>query len=166
MVSIARTFCVSPCFVLNSEYKSRLRIRADSVGTGDSVLVSKDSARRNGVSSAGERERIGSLVNVGNGKLSTSVIEDKKGEDVFEKLEVLWDDGYGNNTVKDYLDKANDIIRPDGGPPRWFCPVDCGRPLKDSPVLFFLPGNTCSSTDCKIYSISALSFWVIRSVVP
>ncbi|PSS19093.1 Acyltransferase-like protein [Actinidia chinensis var. chinensis] len=138
MVSIARTFCVSPCFVLNSEYKSRPRIRADSVGTGDSVLVSKDSVRRNGVSSVGERERIGSLVSVGNG--STSVIEDKKGEDVFEKLEVLWDDGYGNNTVKDYLDNAKDIIRPDGGPPRWFCPVDCGRPLKDSPVLFFLPG--------------------------
>ncbi|GFY90631.1 esterase/lipase/thioesterase family protein [Actinidia rufa] len=87
-----------------------------------------------------ERERIGSLVNVGNGKLNTSVAEDKKGEDVFEKMEVSWDDGYGNKSVKDCLDNAKDIIRPDSGPPQWFCPVECGCPLKDSPVLFFLPG--------------------------
>ncbi|KAA8545000.1 hypothetical protein F0562_019783 [Nyssa sinensis] len=32
------------------------------------------------------------------------------------------------------------MIRPDGGPPRWFCPVECGRPLKGSPLLLFLPG--------------------------
>nr|KYP71764.1 hypothetical protein KK1_011034 [Cajanus cajan] len=28
----------------------------------------------------------------------------------------------------------------DGGPPRWFCPVECGPPFKDSPTLLFLPG--------------------------
>ncbi|RZC46643.1 hypothetical protein C5167_039592 [Papaver somniferum] len=28
----------------------------------------------------------------------------------------------------------------DGGPPRWFCPVECGNPMKDSHVLLFLPG--------------------------
>ncbi|KAI3707659.1 hypothetical protein L6452_26286 [Arctium lappa] len=31
-------------------------------------------------------------------------------------------------------------MKPDGGPPRWFCPISCGRPLKDSPVLLYLPG--------------------------
>ena len=46
-------------------------------------------------------------------------------------------DGYGSKTLKDY---AKEIIKPDGGPPRWFCPVECGRPLKDSPVLLFLLG--------------------------
>ncbi|KAJ6762867.1 TRANSMEMBRANE PROTEIN 68 [Salix purpurea] len=59
---------------------------------------------------------------------------------VFKDLELLWDDGYGTKTVKDYLDGAKEIIKPDGGPPRWFCPVECGKPLKDSPLLLFLPG--------------------------
>ncbi|KAI8032564.1 Acyltransferase-like protein [Camellia lanceoleosa] len=49
-------------------------------------------------------------------------------------------------TVKDYLDNAKEIIKPDGGPPRWFCPVECGCPLKDLPILLFLPGNHCLST--------------------
>jgi hypothetical protein len=60
---------------------------------------------------------------------------------VFKDLELLWDDGHGTKTVKDYLDGAKEIIKPDGGPPRWFCPAECGKPLKDSPVLLFLPGN-------------------------
>ncbi|XP_071730604.1 phytyl ester synthase 1, chloroplastic-like isoform X2 [Rutidosis leptorrhynchoides] len=33
-----------------------------------------------------------------------------------------------------------DLIKSDGGPPRWFCPVSCGKPLSDSPVLLYLPG--------------------------
>ncbi|PKI44652.1 hypothetical protein CRG98_035007 [Punica granatum] len=60
-----------------------------------------------------------------------------------DKLEILWDDGYGSMTIKDYLDASKEILKPDGGPPRWFCPIECGQPLKDSPVLLFLPGNTC-----------------------
>lgn len=27
-----------------------------------------------------------------------------------------------------------------GGPPRWFSPLDCGSPIKDSPLLLYLPG--------------------------
>nr|GMD14226.1 acyltransferase-like protein At1g54570, chloroplastic isoform X1 [Ipomoea batatas] len=46
-----------------------------------------------------------------------------------EKLEVYWDDGYGTQTVKDYLELAKEIIKPDGGPPRWFAPVSCGPHL-------------------------------------
>uniref|UniRef100_A0A7N0UA87 AB hydrolase-1 domain-containing protein n=1 Tax=Kalanchoe fedtschenkoi TaxID=63787 RepID=A0A7N0UA87_KALFE len=57
-----------------------------------------------------------------------------------DELELLYDDGYGSSTVKDYLYGARDVIKPDGGPPRWFCPVDCGPPVKDSPTLLFLPG--------------------------
>lgn len=59
---------------------------------------------------------------------------------VCEELEVLWDDGYGTKTVKDYLIAAEEMIKPDGGPPRWFCPVECGQPINDSPLLLFLPG--------------------------
>ncbi|THG00827.1 hypothetical protein TEA_014239 [Camellia sinensis var. sinensis] len=119
MVSIVKNFWVSPYFALNSENKYRFRARVESSGSQDSVVLSADSVRVNGFSSVGEKERLGSLI---------------------EKLEALWDDGYGSKTVKDYLDNAKEIIKPDGGPPRWFCPVECGCPLKDSPVLLFLPG--------------------------
>lgn len=43
-------------------------------------------------------------------------------------------------SVKEYLDRALDFIRPDGGPPRWFCPLECGSLSKDAPLLLFLPG--------------------------
>lgn len=56
-------------------------------------------------------------------------------------LSVLYDDGYGTASVKDYFAAAKEIIRPDGGPPRWFCPVECGQPIEDAPVMFFLPGK-------------------------
>ncbi|XP_058083370.1 phytyl ester synthase 1, chloroplastic-like isoform X3 [Magnolia sinica] len=55
-------------------------------------------------------------------------------------LELLYDGGYGTHSVIDYLDAATEMIRPDGGPPRWFCPVSCGRPMNGSPLLLFLPG--------------------------
>ncbi|XP_074560248.1 uncharacterized protein LOC141816347 [Curcuma longa] len=55
-------------------------------------------------------------------------------------LEVLYDDGFGDVSVKDYFDAARAINKPDGGAPRWFCPVECGAPIKGSPLLLFLPG--------------------------
>ncbi|CAA6662075.1 unnamed protein product [Spirodela intermedia] len=39
-----------------------------------------------------------------------------------EKLTVLYEDGFGDVSVKDYLERAREIIKPDGGGPRWFCP--------------------------------------------
>ncbi|XP_073131070.1 phytyl ester synthase 1, chloroplastic-like [Henckelia pumila] len=58
-----------------------------------------------------------------------------------EKLRPLWDDGYGTQTVNQYLEAAKNMIQPDyNGPPRWFCPVESGRPLENSPVLLYLPG--------------------------
>ncbi|CAA7398460.1 unnamed protein product [Spirodela intermedia] len=58
-----------------------------------------------------------------------------------EKLTVLYEDGFGDVSVKDYLERAREIIKPDGGGPRWFCPLECGAPLKGSPLLLFLPGT-------------------------
>ncbi|PIA57054.1 hypothetical protein AQUCO_00600053v1 [Aquilegia coerulea] len=72
----------------------------------------------------------------GNGKWGSKL----KKKEVPKQLEVLWDDGYGSVTVKDYFEGAKDMIHNDGGPPRWFCPVDCGRPLNGSPLLLYLPG--------------------------
>ncbi|KAJ8620132.1 hypothetical protein MRB53_028661 [Persea americana] len=51
------------------------------------------------------------------------------------------DDGYGVASVIDYLDATKEMIRPDSGPPLWFCPIECGPPIKGSPILLFLPSN-------------------------
>ncbi|PWA77275.1 diacylglycerol acyltransferase [Artemisia annua] len=62
-------------------------------------------------------------------------------KDASKELEPFWDDGYGTQTMRDCAEKiAMDLVKSDGGPPRWFCPVACGKPLIDSPVLLYLPG--------------------------
>lgn len=69
-------------------------------------------------------------------------VDTEKDDEGFEKLEPLWDDGHGTVTFKDFLDIAIYNIKSNGGDqPQWFCPIECGRPLKDSPILFYLPGN-------------------------
>ncbi|KAI4338666.1 hypothetical protein MLD38_023695 [Melastoma candidum] len=73
-------------------------------------------------------------------KVVGEVDDDGEGVGGVDSLAALWDDGYGTRSIKDYLEASKDVIKPDGGPPRWFCPVECGRPLKNSPVLLFLPG--------------------------
>ncbi|CAA2982826.1 acyltransferase At3g26840, chloroplastic isoform X1 [Olea europaea subsp. europaea] len=47
----------------------------------------------------------------------------------------------GGLSVRDYLELSRELIaRSDGGPPRWFSPLECGARLKDSPLLLYLPG--------------------------
>lgn len=73
--------------------------------------------------------------------------EEKRREDAAEVrtgrvVEALYDDGFGGVTVKDYFAAARAVSSDDGGPPRWFCPVDAGRPAVDNaPLLLFLPGT-------------------------
>ncbi|XP_031384301.1 acyltransferase-like protein At3g26840, chloroplastic isoform X2 [Punica granatum] len=43
-------------------------------------------------------------------------------------------------SLEEFFDLARDLIRPDGGPPRWFSPLECGSRLDDSPLLLYLPG--------------------------
>ncbi|CAK7340881.1 unnamed protein product [Dovyalis caffra] len=151
------TSLVLPYFVTNSEVKLKPRVRVQSSGGGGkSDILSSDSIRVNGTSFTEEKEKNGALLDgvirkkekgdddMIDGKkwrLKHTGIEKKWVKDVVsDNLEVLWDDGYGTKTVRDYLEEAKEIIKPDGGPPRWFCPVDCGQPLKDSPILLFCPG--------------------------
>lgn len=84
-----------------------------------------------------------------------------------ERLGLLYGDGYGTHSVADYLDGAREMVRPDGGPPRWFSPVDCGSPIEGSPVLLFLPGNcyglwfmSCDSVSCD----QMTRCWIYRNV--
>ncbi|KAK8589382.1 hypothetical protein V6N13_088233 [Hibiscus sabdariffa] len=148
-MATAVTFGVSPCFGISSKSKPkpkpRLRVRPERLAGDDLSVYSSDVVSMNGGagSAMGEKEKKGSFLDGGNGSLNLKPRTEKKmvkQRVVSEELEVLWDDGYGTNTVKDYLNAAKDVIKPDGGPPRWFCPLECGRPIKDSPVLLFLPG--------------------------
>ncbi|KAE9449018.1 hypothetical protein C3L33_19089, partial [Rhododendron williamsianum] len=42
--------------------------------------------------------------------------------------------------LKDYYEQSIGMMRSnDGGPPRWFSPLECGAPSSDSPLLLFLP---------------------------
>nr|XP_016479277.1 PREDICTED: acyltransferase-like protein At1g54570, chloroplastic isoform X1 [Nicotiana tabacum] len=137
MSSIVQNLWASPCLAWNSDYKikpSRAYTRClassssrdSTLQSSDSVTVN-DSVRVNGVSSVENKP----LIDVGNGHLRKEIVQDK--------LEPLWDDGYGTQTVKDYLELAEEIIKPDGGPPRWFTPISAGPPLRNSPLLLFLP---------------------------
>lgn len=133
----------SPCFGLKSVYKhrtSRVSIRCSGTAADPSLVETPDSFKVNGVSS---NNRVRSLNGVEKKELLVSDVTNDKSKWNEEKLEPLWDDGYGTQSVKDYLDIAKDIIKPDGGPPRWFCPVFADgndSPLPNSPVLLFLPG--------------------------
>ena len=137
------------------------RFRVHNSAGGDPVVLSSDLSVVNGDSrfGVGKREL---QINQGNGRLKPEVEDKKKKkvvEDVVEEsLEPSWDDGYGSETVKDYFDAVQDIIKPDGGPPRWFSPVTCGRPLKDSPILLFLPGIYCLTMDDELLVDFKFSF--------
>ncbi|CAN6714902.1 unnamed protein product [Malus baccata var. baccata] len=124
--------------VLNLENKLRFRVQVRSLDSKDSPVLSSESFVSNGASAIEERED-----RRGNGSLRFEVKEEEKRvEDGggLERLKPLYDDGYGTVTVKDYFHANKEMIKPDGGPPRWFSPIACGRPLKDSPILLFLPG--------------------------
>lgn len=125
-----------PCFGLKSGgYKTRVsRVSVKCIGTAP------DSVKVNGVF---VNDGVGSLNGVEKKDVIVSNLNDEKSVLKEEKLEPLWDDGYGTQSVKDYIDLAKDIIKHDGGPPRWFCPVvgdGNDSHLPDSPVLLFLPG--------------------------
>lgn len=77
--------------------------------------------------------------------ISESVVDNDKDDKGSATLEPLWDDGHGTATIKDFLDIAIYNIKSSGGDqPQWFCPIECGCPLQNSPILFYLPGNQSS----------------------
>nr|GEX15115.1 acyltransferase-like protein At1g54570, chloroplastic isoform X1 [Tanacetum cinerariifolium] len=108
----------------------RSRILVRSIGGENSTIVSRDFVKIN----------VASCIEWKNSEVASYDSGGKKSrKNVPQELEHLWDDGYGTRTVKDYAEISMDLIKSDGGPPRWFCPVACGVPLKDSPILLYLP---------------------------
>eukprot|EP01018_Ginkgo_biloba_P038470 Gb_35046 [translate_table: standard] len=45
-------------------------------------------------------------------------------------------------SVKDYLDRARDMIKLENDTLHWFSPVECGCPPQNAPLLLFLPGSS------------------------
>ncbi|WCJ43271.1 Esterase/lipase/thioesterase family protein [Euphorbia peplus] len=139
--------CLSPYAFTLSKTKLHSQVRVHTLGRGGY----SDSTRIYKTSFVGLRERNRLLINRASSEQeenkvvvdggNTRIKESKWFKDAISKdLQVFWDDGYGTKSVKDYLVGAREIITPDDGPPRWFCPVECGQSLKNSPVLLFLPG--------------------------
>ncbi|CAN4111230.1 unnamed protein product [Withania somnifera] len=139
MASFLQSFWAAPRFGLSPDYKPLYMARITRLAGSYSAFLRSDSGVVDGVSSIEEKEKSSPIVDVGNGHPASSIKEKSK-EDIQNTLEPLWDDGYGTQTVKDYLELGLKIIKPDGGPPRWFTPISAGPPLKDSPLLLFLPG--------------------------
>ncbi|GAU11583.1 hypothetical protein TSUD_345740 [Trifolium subterraneum] len=88
---------------------------------------------------------------------SKIVVDDEK-----VGLAPLWDDGYGNRTVEDYFVVAKEICKEDGGPPRWFCPIECASPYKDSPTLMFLPGMDGTGLGLSLHHQALAKFFEVR----
>ncbi|KAH9791698.1 AB hydrolase-1 domain-containing protein [Citrus sinensis] len=42
--------------------------------------------------------------------------------------------------LREYFEESKVMIKSDGGPPRWFSPLETGARSHDSPLLLFLPG--------------------------
>ncbi|MFS7926905.1 hypothetical protein Hanom_Chr04g00302641 [Helianthus anomalus] len=120
----------SPFFTLNKNHKLQYsRVLVTNVASEHAVRATPELFRSNGV----DRKSY-AIYNDGR-KTSVQNVDP-------EELKPLWDDGYGTQTIKDYTEIAMDLIKSDhGGPPRWFCPVACGKPITNSPVLLYLPGN-------------------------
>ncbi|XP_065851991.1 phytyl ester synthase 1, chloroplastic-like [Euphorbia lathyris] len=145
---------IFPCTLTYSEIKPQFRVRVHRVGGSDSLLSSNSVSVDEGASFNGQKEKNEILIGEdtaekeenkgsisgGNGRLKSRTEKNWVKDAVSKDLELFWDDGYGTKTVKNYLEEAREIIEPDGGPPRWFCPVECGKPLKNSPLLLYLPG--------------------------
>ncbi|KAL6556436.1 hypothetical protein OROGR_005724 [Orobanche gracilis] len=129
MTTNGKLLRLSPMIMLNPDHKT---CHASSVG------ISKFPCNSRMSTSYSFRH------NVKNSRLSSGsgFFEERNNEETGGKqeLEPLWDDGYGTRTVKDYLEAAKDMIKSaDGGPSRWFCPIESGPPLKNSPLLLYLP---------------------------
>nr|VDD03271.1 unnamed protein product [Brassica rapa] len=43
-------------------------------------------------------------------------------------------------SLNDFFVEAGDFLSTDGGPPRWFSPLECGARAPGSPLLLYLPG--------------------------
>ncbi|KHN04045.1 Acyltransferase-like protein, chloroplastic [Glycine soja] len=118
--------------VRHHRFEVGIGVRAVSSSESETVAAVNGSSSRNGSLLLKEEKKVPFL--------RVEEKKNKRGEEEEEGLAALWDDGYGRRSVEDYFAAAKEMCKSDGGPPRWFCPLECGPPFKDSPTLLFLPG--------------------------
>ncbi|KAI9098966.1 hypothetical protein K1719_024733 [Acacia pycnantha] len=141
-MALVMSFRVSPFSGINPGFRHRCRLKAPrSLDSGSSSLLSSDSVAVSPTSPHVDRKLNDSVVEEGNGRLRVIRDEEKIRNAVLKELPPLWDDGYGTQTVEDYFIAVKELNEADdGGPPRWFCPLECSPTFKDPPTLLFLPG--------------------------
>ena len=85
-------------------------------------------------------------------------VEEKEGieKTISKRFEDMEVSEVERRSLQDYFQQSKDLSRSDGGPPRWFSPLECGTRLENSPLLLFLPG-LCPAT----LSLIHLFFWWI-----
>ena len=66
--------------------------------------------------------------------------EERRSSWPYPEFEELETEEEKRSSLIDYFEQAKDLIRSDGGPPRWFSPLECGSRFNNSPLLLFLPG--------------------------
>jgi len=85
---------------------------------------------------------------------SHGTLEKEKAEKVLEEKEKRRMNGWN-----EYLEQSKELIGPDGGPPRWFSPLECASHSDNSPLLLFLPGQYFSlSFTIFLFSIIFITF--------
>ncbi|RVW45191.1 Acyltransferase-like protein, chloroplastic [Vitis vinifera] len=69
-------------------------------------------------------------------------VEEKEGieKTISKRFEDMEVSEVKRRSLQDYFQQSKDLSRSDGGPPRWFSPLECGTRLENSPLLLFLPG--------------------------
>lgn len=114
---------------------AQLQPKAASVSAGQSVATSTvQSSTTTTTSSTGSN----------NGRLeksSSGATQEVKQYDSVAKSEAESSSSSSSFTLKDYYEQSIGMTRSnDGGPPRWFSPLESGARSDDSPLLLFLPG--------------------------
>ena len=68
------------------------------------------------------------------------------------------------NGWNEYLERSKELIKPDGGPPRWFSPLECASRLDNSPLLLFLPGKFFLKKIILLFAVLScfLCVWILQ----
>ncbi|KAE8697432.1 putative Esterase/lipase/thioesterase family protein [Hibiscus syriacus] len=83
----------------------------------------------------GENEKLDKKMN-----LKTVTEETEVKPNIYANPEELPEFEEGKKWLKDYFEECKEMIRSDGGPPRWFSPLECSSSTSpDCPLHLFLP---------------------------
>ncbi|CAI8615521.1 unnamed protein product [Vicia faba] len=159
MASVTIAFGVSPISTITTRTKSlrktHHKLQAHEQPRNLDVLYSS--------SVSVEANQNGSVIKeVVKNKATSSLSSRVVVEDEEAGLAPLWDDGYGYRTVEDYFALSKEICNFDGGPPRWFCPIESTYPSNDSPTIMFLPGMDGTGFGLSLHHQALARFFEVR----